>query len=691
MSRSNYVILLLIVNCKLVHCVQIDGDLVKNQWIPKFVNKLNEFQTTVMGYDEIRKMLDAFIEQNSLERADGFEEFKRIFQEIQLRYGGLDQALRDLKIVLESKKGNGTRIKNTLCCALNSDKLSYGARFRGKVDMNNACFGSNSNILDSMVTSNVMDVLMANFQNHLDVAWQYYADSSGQFLQYPSSDRQCDATQTSKSASHLVEEWFVEKLHMEMKNLVVVYDNGGMTKERRTAMTDAVSRTLKTLTHLDKVNLVVFPVNNSTSAASPESCGDRLFIANQKNVDYLQRFAQSTPGSSGTADIFQALELAYSILVKERQQHQTRFDHGKSMVILLIDRQKDMLASRPNHDSIVNLAAKYEQQLNSSLLHFIYVMETSRSSQNFSSVPLSDLQIILQTPQGLSKKGSLMVYKDLDVFTEQVPLYFQRLPPRIDKEKTIITPLVDQKLGLLMTLATPVYNATKDGVVGFAAVEATLASVFSSIVSFDYGVHSYAYLVETRHGHVLLHPKLRDPDITKNKNSLFPPLEIVEPDLSEDQRQKLLTPSILSRKFSATLRQGRSSFSSEMKEVLPLQPAIVYYQRLIDTDLCIVMVHFDADSEQSIPINLLDNVVHAPYHRVDLLIDTPLENKLHKDYVCQLDGRFVAYNESVIKLSPGVFRNPELYKYTPEDFHQAAILTNFLLANAPTTLIRDGK
>ncbi|KAL3853653.1 hypothetical protein ACJMK2_017183 [Sinanodonta woodiana] len=634
-----------------------------------------------MGYDEIRKMFNAFIEQNSLERVDGFEEFKRIFQEIQLRYGGIDQALRDLKDVLESRKGNGTLIKDTLCCALNPDQLSYGARFRGKVDMNNACFGNNSNLLDSM----------ANFQNHPDVTWQYYADCSGQFLQYPGSNRQCDAAQISKTAGPLVEEWFVEKLHMEMKNIVVVYDNGGMTKERRAAMTEAVSKTLKTLTHLDKVNLVVFPVNNSTRSASPESCRDRLFIANQKNIEYLQRFVQSTQGASGTADIFQALELAYSMLLKERQQHLTRYDQGKSMVILLIDRQKDLPASRPKHDSIVNLVARYEQQLNRSLLHFIYVLETSRPSQNFSSVTLSELQMILQAPQGPDRKGSLMVYTDLDVFTEQVPHYFRRLPPRIDKEKTMITPLVDQKLGLFVTLATPVYNATKNGVIGFAAVQATLASVFSGIVSFDYGVHSYAYLIETRHGHVLLHPKLRDPDITKNEDSLFPPLEIVEPDLSEDQRQKLLTPGILSRKFNATLRQGRSSFSSEMKEILPPQPAIVYYQRLIETNMCIVMVYFDADSEQIIPIKLMDNDLHASYHRVDLLIDTPLENKLQKDFVCQLDGRLVAYNESVIKLSPGVFKNPELYKYTPEDFHQAAILTKFLLANVPTTLIRDGK
>ena len=51
-----------------------------------------------------------------------------------------------------------------------------------------------------------------------------------------------------------------------------------------------------------------------------------------------------------------------------------------------------------------------------------------------------------------------------------------------------------------MTLAKPVYNSTSGQVLGVAAVDASIAKVFSEIANFDIGENSYAFLFETSNG-----------------------------------------------------------------------------------------------------------------------------------------------------------------------------------------------
>ena len=55
--------------------------------------------------------------------------------------------------------------------------------------------------------------------------------------------------------------------------------------------------------------------------------------------------------------------------------------------------------------------------------------------------------------------------------------------------------------GLYITVATPVYHHD-NMTVGVAAVDATMATVFSDIVNFHVGEDSYAYLVDITHGNI---------------------------------------------------------------------------------------------------------------------------------------------------------------------------------------------
>ena len=51
-----------------------------------------------------------------------------------------------------------------------------------------------------------------------------------------------------------------------------------------------------------------------------------------------------------------------------------------------------------------------------------------------------------------------------------------------------------------MTLALPVYKRRSKQVLGVAAVDASLATVFSEVANFDIGENSYAFLFETNNG-----------------------------------------------------------------------------------------------------------------------------------------------------------------------------------------------
>ena len=47
----------------------------------------------------------------------------------------------------------------------------------------------------------------------------------------------------------------------------------------------------------------------------------------------------------------------------------------------------------------------------------------------------------------VGKEGVLDIVTDPELFPSRVSTYFQRLPPQVDKEMTLIAPLLDPKLG----------------------------------------------------------------------------------------------------------------------------------------------------------------------------------------------------------------------------------------------------
>jgi hypothetical protein len=56
-------------------------------------------------------------------------------------------------------------------------------------------------------------------------------------------------------------------------------------------------------------------------------------------------------------------------------------------------------------------------------------------------------------------------------------------------------------VGLKMTISMPVVDtSTNSSLIGTAAVDVSMATMFTEIEDFILGVHSYAFLIEKRHG-----------------------------------------------------------------------------------------------------------------------------------------------------------------------------------------------
>ncbi|WAR26759.1 hypothetical protein MAR_012463, partial [Mya arenaria] len=79
--------------------------------------------------------------------------------------------------------------------------------------------------------------------------------------------------------------------------------------------------------------------------------------------------------------------------------------------------------------------------------------------------------------------------------------------------------------------------------------------------------------------------------------------------------------------------------------------------------------------------------LHGVYHRLDVLFGSPEANVPEKEEVCRLEGHFVSFQQSVIKLVPTVFQDPELYKYSQETVTNSIKLNQFVSKGIMTDLL----
>lgn len=284
-------------------------------------------------------------------------------------------------------------------------------------------------------------------------------------------------------------------------------------------------------------------------------------------------------------------------------------------------------------------------------------------------------------------EGVLVTIEDQSEFASAVARYFQRLPKQVDKELTTIVPVLDAKYGLGLTVAVPVFNGNQT--FGVVAVDGSMATIFSEIVNFDTGVNSYMYMVDSTHGHVLLHPKLRDPAETRHKDTIFPRLELLEPDLTKEQRsQILMVGSRTPVTFEAQVTDIHPEIDGELVTSLvgSLSPATVHCQKIRGTRLVVVLVLFKSDVEEPKLHNLGQVQLHGIYHRLDKMFGSP--GFPGHDSICHLhNGHFLSFKQSVVKFSPSVFVHSEFYKYSAESLNTITKLNQFVSKGTDTDLI----
>ncbi|XP_052104921.1 uncharacterized protein LOC127737984 [Mytilus californianus] len=340
-----------------------------------------------------------------------------------------------------------------------------------------------------------VEVYIDNYQTVPSVLWQYYADIDGDFVEYPDSNsHQCD--KNGNIISPLTEDWFAVKHTKTEKNLVIVYDVGSNIEStvdsQGRKFSEVVKEAIKqTLQTLTPNDKVNIIAFNGTAQIT-NMCKNKLFIANQRNKDILSQFVTTMGKPGGRSDYSVGLEAAYKILETENA-----------------DKQGLNITIRP----------------------------TGVSNQNGIVYFFPDLKGF---PTGVAKE-----------FTSSIPFTVNT-----DKEYTVIAPVIEDKLGLKMTISVPVIDKlSNNSVTGTAAVDVSMATMFTEIEDFELGVHSYAFLLEKRHAHVLLHPKLKDPANTihdKGEDDIFPSIQTLEPNLSQEQIKKITTEGKIGS-FSAKL------------------------------------------------------------------------------------------------------------------------------------------
>ncbi|XP_021342347.1 VWFA and cache domain-containing protein 1-like isoform X2 [Mizuhopecten yessoensis] len=683
---------------------KMEPDEIKNEWIQDFKSNIETFAEEVLNITEIKKHLTNNRKNDEVKLIDELIEFNRIYKKVSFRLANVRYVVLNLSTAIESEldaheQGLPSKALEPLpvCCNVNTSPGSYEGRLRQNVDLNKPCIGTKGG---NLFRTDVWASLQHLQQSYVDtptVLWQYFSTTDGYFTQYPSSNRHCDSQ--GNLISPLTQEWFVDKLFMERKNIMIVYDVGASSDlvvgpANMTASTyihEAVLRILDTLTPDDQVNVVAF----NDTAHVPTQCGSRLFVANQVNCDKIRRFLSLTAVPGGGSDYTSGLLKAYNLLMSEKQQLPDKFRTLSTQLIFLT-------AGKPTNIDVEKLfttISNKQQALDKKVHHFVYTFDTSLGEgakeilsgighQELPGWPkVSSLNVTFTPPVG--PRGDFQLY-NANGFVHGAATYYNKLESlaKPNSSITIIGPKPDPHSGLIMTSTIPVFhNKTLYGV---AAIDTSLPTIFAEILHFDIGVHSYAYLMESQHGHVLLHPKLNAPGEILQESPLFPHLSVVEPTLNKVQVFNLTHADTEIHQLRAQVPMGRSSFQSgtPLDNSTP-QNATLVYSKIYGTQFVLVLVKFDLDRDILIPKHLAqDFKLHAPYHRLDEIFQSPIHNKPQDSDVCSFHDNFIATKESVIKLSPSVFVHPEQYKYSKEDVNQILEINSFLEHSKNTTLIR---
>ncbi|XP_060083401.1 VWFA and cache domain-containing protein 1-like [Ylistrum balloti] len=682
--------------------VKMEPDEIKNKWIVDFKSRVETFAEKVLNITEIKKQLNNNRKNDEVKLIDEMAEFDRIYSRVLLRLSTVHSVVLNLKSVIEKElddQEHGTPSKALVplpvCCDINQGQ--YEGRLRQKVDITRPCVGTRTGDLFRTDVWASLQRLQHNYVDTPTVLWQYFSTVNGNFIQYPTSNRHCD--DQGRLISPLTQEWFVDKLFMEMKNLVIVYDvgasadvivgPGNMTLNMY--IQEAVLRILDTLSPDDHVNVVAF---NST-AYVPAQCDVRLFVANQVNCDKIRRFLSTTKVPAGGSDYTSGLLKAYELLITEKQNSPEKFEERSSQLILLTPGKP----TNSGTEKLFTTISNKQKELDRKVFHFVYTFDDSlddSANKILSSIAHQDVpgwpginNLTFMPPVG--PRGDYHKYNATS-FVQGAATFYRQIGSRpVTKpvsSVTVLGPKPDPHSGLIMTSTIPVFH--NNTVYGVAAVDTSLSTIFAEILNFDIGVHSYAFLMEKQHGQVLLHPKLRPPDEVQQESPVFPHLSVVEPTLNNVQIFNLTHAAQEKRQLRAQVTMGRSSYKSGiLQDNSTPQNVTLVYSKIHGTRFVLVLVKFDLDSDILVPQHLAQDLkLHAPYHRLDMIAQSPVHNKPQDDYVCSYEDSFIATQESVIKLSPAVFVNPEQYKYSKENVMQILEVNSFLEHSKDTSKIR---
>ncbi|XP_069142408.1 VWFA and cache domain-containing protein 1-like [Argopecten irradians] len=682
---------------------KIEPDEIKNKWIVDFKASVETFAENVLNISEIKKRLDNNRKHDEVLLIDGTAEFNRIHRDVSIHLSTVHEVVLNLTAAIEKELNDHelgmpskALVPLPVCCSVNTTALSYEGRLRQHVDLTKPCIGTRGDLFKTDVWASLKQI-QQNYYDTPKVLWQYFSTVDGKFTQYPSSNRHCDSL--GHLVSPLTQEWFVDRLVPQRKNIVIVYDvgaNAGMVvgQENKTLsqyIHETVLRILDTLTPDDQVNVVAF----NDTAHTPSQCNERLFVANQVNCDKIRRFLTTTEVSGGGSDFTSGLLKAYELLITEKRNFPEKFQDRSTQLVFLTPGKPTNIGIEKLFTTISNK----QQELDKSVNHFVYTFDVSLEGgvgdvlsniahQEVPGWPRIDNFTVLFTPP-VGPPGDFHVY-NVSRFVLDASTYYRKLNPLMKpgSSVTIFGPKSDSHSGLILTSAIPVFH--HNSVYGIAAVDTSMATIFAEILNFDIGVHSYGFLMESHHGKVILHPKLRPPGDILHENPVFPHLSVIEPTLTEDQIYNVTHAGRETQQIRVEVRTGRNSYKSGIspEKSLP-QNATMIYSKLPATQFVLVLVKFDLDLDILIPRNLAQDVkLHAPYHRLDEIFQSPLSNKPNDAGVCAYNDSFIATEESVIKLSPSVFVDPEQYKYSDEDVNHVLEINSFLEHSKDTPLIR---
>ncbi|VDI34667.1 Hypothetical predicted protein [Mytilus galloprovincialis] len=703
--------LVLIIETDLSLGVKLDPDVVKNTWIPNFSKTLMTFSNDVLSPQMIQRDISNHRRtkvSKTLAKDIQNEVFQDMCQKIGERFFQVKTAVFKIKTSAETKTKLNQGIKIARCCKSGPvPGMLYEGRLRQDVNKNLLCIGSrNSTSISKIDSEKLFPVFKDNYQTVASVLWQYYADIDGDFVEYPDSNsHQCD--KNGSIISPLTEDWFAVKHLKTEKNLVIVYDVGSNTESTVDSrgrkfseiVKEAVKETLHTLTPNDKVNIIAF----NETAQMTKVCNSKLFIANQRNKDILSEFVSTMGKSGGVTDYSVGLEAAYKLLERENLDKQNNPTSVSDIVILITDGKTPTV----NTTKLFTMIENHQKAVGRSISHVVFSLEpsteqvkhilTNIAEQHVPNWPVG-LNISIRPTGVINQNGIVHFFPDLKGFPTGVAREFTSSLPvttNTDKEYSVIAPVIEDNLGLKMTISVPVIDkSSNNSVTGTAAIDVSMETVFTEIEDFVLGVHSYAFLLEKRHGHVLLHPKLKDPANTKHvkeDDNIFPSIQTLEPNLSQEQIKKITNEGHIGS-FSAKVanklyfylkldKTWKSTFMSNLD--MPLQDSTIMYQHLDGTQFVMVMVMFHSDSEvpKLMPIPPGIDIKNAPYHRLDISHSFP---------VCSIDGHIVTTAATTVKLSPSVFVDSEVYKFTEETQSKIGTISDFLSGRNNTSIIKEG-